>query len=143
MDKLEKSKSALSYFLMFSIIFLLSLNFTILRSVRNTVAVADLGLGAHTIAFFELFGALPAAVLVTWILAKVMNRFSLKALFIFVLGSFLAFFILFSFVLHPFFVKSGAFVFSMLFYTIAELWKPVLINVLFWGLVNQNIGLEE
>ena len=34
------------FFLMFGVIFLLSLNFTLLRSVRNTLAVVDLGGGA-------------------------------------------------------------------------------------------------
>lgn len=46
--------------LMFNIFLLLNLNFTILRSLRNTLAVIDLGSGAHFIPVFELFGAMPA-----------------------------------------------------------------------------------
>src|SRR5438552_3319989 len=32
---------------------------------------------------------------------------------------------------------------SMLFYTVSELWKPALIQILFWGLINKYISLDN
>lgn len=140
-------KNAPMFFLMFGVIFLLNFNFAILRSIRTTLAVVDLGSGAQTIPFFELFGALPAAFLVTRSLSKIMNRFSIPKVFLIVLGCFLGFFLIFSCALYPFFavchlVKRFSLAFSMIFYVISELWKPVLMNILFWGLVNQHVSMS-
>ena len=152
------SHSRIPFLLMFWVIFCLSLNFTILRSVRNTLAVVDLGNGSQMIPFFELFGALPAAILTTWVLTKLMNRFSLRSVFLITLMGFLTFFLLFACLIYPFFiewqkkaldsatfspslVKGCGTAFSMLFYCLAELWKPALINILFWGLINNHVTI--
>jgi ATP:ADP antiporter, AAA family len=152
--------SRIHFLLMFVVIFLLSFNFTILRSVRNTLAVVDLGNGSHMIPFFELFGALPAAILTTWALTKLMNRFSLRSVFLITLMGFLTFFLLFACLIYPFFiewqkkalesatcspslVQGCGIAFSMLFYCLAELWKPALINILFWGLLNNHVTIGD
>jgi AAA family ATP:ADP antiporter len=118
--------------------------------------VVDLGNGSHLIPCFELFGALPSAILTTWVLTKLMNRFSLRYVFLITLMGFLALFLLFACLIYPFFIEwqkkaldsttfSPSFVkgcgttFSMLFYCLAELWKPALINILFWGLINNHL----
>ena len=154
------SHSRIPFLLMFGVIFGLSLNFTILRSVRNTLAVVDLSAGSHMIPFFELFGALPAAILTTWVLTKLMNRFSLRRVFSITLMGFLTFFLLFACLIYPFFiewqkkaldnalfspslVKGCGTGFSMLFYCLAELWKPALINILFWGLINNHVTVGD
>lgn len=136
-----------TFFYMFSIVFLLSLNFTILRSVRNTLAVVDLGKGAHAIPLFELCGAMPAAFLLTWLLTHFLKRFSIYRVFMITLGMFVGFFLLFVFGLYPWvktldsaLIKQG---FSMLFYALAELWKPALIMILFWGLINLYTSKEQ
>ena len=69
------------FFLMFSITMLLNINFTILKSVRNTLAVVDLGIGASTIPIFELFGALPCSILMTWGLSLLMQDFYTQSIF--------------------------------------------------------------
>jgi ATP:ADP antiporter, AAA family len=135
-------------FLMFSIILLLNMNYTILRSVRNTLAVVDLGGSAQSIPLFELFGALPAAIFMTWVLSHVLMRFTLTKVFYFSLTVFLLFFLLFSCILYPALQGSQKFIWlpkfcSMIFYIMAELWKPALINILFWSLINQNTALEQ
>lgn len=154
------SHSRIPFFSMFWVIFCLSFNFTILRSVRNTLAVVDLSQGSQTIPFFELCGALPAAILITWVLTKLLNHFSLRSVFFITLMGFLTFFLLFASLIYPFliewqknalenaifsptFVKGCGTAFSMLFYCLAELWKPALINILFWGLINDHVTIEE
>jgi ATP/ADP translocase len=80
------------FFLMFSITMLLNINFTILKSVRNTLAVVDLGIGASTIPIFELFGALPCSILMTWGLSLLM-RISIHKVFLIAMAIFLGFFV--------------------------------------------------
>jgi AAA family ATP:ADP antiporter len=149
------------FFLMFSIVCLLNINYAILRSARNALAVADLGGGAGSIPWFELCGTMPGAVLMTFALTWLLNRFSIRKVFGIVLSLFVSFFLFFSFVLYPSlpFLKAAVLsadwlpghlylgqalplIASMCFFVMAELWKIALLTVLFWGLVNQYIPLE-
>jgi AAA family ATP:ADP antiporter len=138
--------------LMFLIAFLLNINFTVLHSVRNTLAVVDLGSGGRSIALFELFGAIPGAILMTWALATLLKRYSIQKVFFLALFGFLFFFLFFAFGLYPLLIElknsglattwmlEGS---SMIFYVMAELWKPALTGVLFWGLINEYTPLEK
>ncbi len=144
-------RSGYLFALMFAIILLLNVNFTILRSLRNTLAVADLGGGAHLIPLFELFAGIPGALIMTWGLVLLINRFSIEKVFLLTLSLFLGFFLLFVFVIYPFLqqlhqINSGQsliLLFFMLFYAMSELWKPALAIILFWGLVNQYVPLNQ
>jgi AAA family ATP:ADP antiporter len=140
------------FFLMFGSILLLNINCTILKSVRNTLAVVDLGTGAHTIPVFELFGALPCSILMTWGLSWLMERFSIYKVFCITLAVFLGFFLIFAEGLYPLCIDLkqkgvigvGALqLLSLAFYVMGELWKPSLAIILFWGLVNQYTPLSE
>jgi len=99
---MHKFRSSYLFFLMFTLFLLLNLNFTILKSLRNTLAVVDLGGGAHTIPFFELFGALPGAFLMTSLLAFLLRRFSIEKVFLSTLIIFLGFFLIFAIWVYPF-----------------------------------------
>ena len=88
----------------------------------------------------------------TWLLARWITSFSLRKVFIITMSGFLLFFVLFSCFIYPYLITwqksvSEASVistcFSMLFYVIAELWKPALINILFWGLLNQTLSNSD
>lgn len=143
------------FLLMFGIVCLLNISYTVLRSARNALAVADLGGGASSIPWFELCGTMPGAVLMTFCLTKLLNRHSIRRVFFTVLIFFIGFFLLFSFGIYPWlieykavFVGSKNFFFlpkiaSMAFFVMAELWKIALLTVLFWGLVNQYIPIES
>lgn len=150
--QLRKYLPSRPFMLMFSIILLLNINFAMLRSVRNTLAVVDLGGGAQSIPFFELFGAMPGAFLMTALIARLLNRFSIGRVFVITLALFVSFFVFFAQGLYPLLVqwKLAASTLpwvcpacSMLFYTMAELWKPVLIGILFWGLINQHTEISR
>ena len=146
------------FFLMFAIVCLINVDFAILRSMRSTLTVVDLGTGAGLIPYFELLGTFPGAVLVTMALAWLMNRMAIHKVFLIAVGGFVAFYTLFAFGLYPFIgVWKGALLSmgwewtaerlpafaAMLFYTMAELWKVALLSVLFWGLANQYLSLDE
>ncbi len=134
---------------LFCLVVMISADFAILRSLRNTLAVTDLGGNALHIPYFELFGTLPGSVLMTWFLGRLLGRFSLNSTFQITLGIFLTFFLLFAFFVYPRVscwkqaFPGIAIGFSMGFYIMAELWKVALLTLLFWGLVNEHMPLTH
>ncbi len=158
---LVNRKSNILFFLMFGIICLLNVNYAILRSARNALAVADLGGGASSIPWFELCGTMPGAVLMTLGLTWLLNRYPIQRVFFLVLTVFVSFFLFFAIAIYPLlphckvaiaslhwlpanqaiasFIPLFA---SMIYFVMAELWKIALLTVLFWGLVNQYIPLD-
>jgi AAA family ATP:ADP antiporter len=153
----DNRKATALFFLMFGIVSFLSMNYAILRSARNALVVADLGKGAESVPIFELLGTMPASVLMVYLLTRLLNRFSLHKVFLITLKTFSAFFLLFAIFIYPSLSTWEASLswlpsqiaallpqlFSMSFFVMAELWKIALLTVLFWGLVNQYIPLNE
>lgn len=147
---------------MFGIVCLLNVNYGILKGARTALVVTDLGKGAGSIPIFELAGTMPCAVLMVYLLTRLLNRYSIHKVFIITLAFFSGFFLLFGLVVYPyhsgweaeiltwtwlpwhtFFAVMLPQVFSMIFFVMAELWKIALLTVLFWGLVNQYIPLGD
>ncbi len=148
---------------MFLIVCLININFSVLRSMRNALVVADTGGSAAFIPYFELFGTFPASILLTWALSRLMRFFSPRFIFSMTLLFFLTFFVVFAFWIYPhrteihtllesklgFLMDFSRFkvVFThwpdMVFYIMSELWKVALLSVIFWGFLNQNLSLEE
>jgi len=141
---------------MFGIICLLNVNYAILRSARNALTVTDLGGGAGSIPWYELCGTMPGAVLMTLGLTWLLNRYSIRRVFFISLFSFVGFFLVFAVGIYPSLpswkeaLSSIPWastllpqIASMLFFTMAELWKVALLTVLFWGFVNQYISFER
>lgn len=152
----------LLFVLMFGIVCLLNVNYAVLRSARNALAVADLGGGAGSIPWFELCGTMPGAVLMTFGLTWLINRFSIRRVFFITMGIFVGFFLCFALAIYPFLPQLKQFLLSadwipahetlarilpqlisMLFFVMAELWKIALLTVLFWGFINQYIPFES
>ncbi len=158
-----KSEEWRLFGLMFFVVCLVNINFSILRSVRNALVVADTGGSAAFIPYFELFGTFPASVLLTWGLTRFMRLFSPRFIFSLVMGFFLAFFLVFAFWIYPhreqihsllesklgllFGLTRFKVVFThwpdMIFYIMAELWKVALLSVIFWGFINQNLSMDK
>lgn len=148
---------------MFLIVSLINFNFSVLRSMRNALVVADAGGSAAYIPYFELFGTFPASILLTWALSRLMRVFSFRFIFSATMFFFLAFFVLFAFWIYPhkeeihklleaklgllFGLTRFKVIFThwpdMVFYIMAELWKVALLSVVFWGFLNQNLSLGE
>ncbi|MCI0382419.1 MAG: NTP/NDP exchange transporter [Chlamydiae bacterium] len=148
---------------MFFIVSLININFSILRSMRNALVVADIGGSSAFIPYFELFGTFPASILLTWGLSRLMRFFSFRFIFLATMSFFLFFFIVFAFWIYPyrgaiqillenklwFLIGFSKFrvVFThwpdMIFYIMAELWKVAILSVLFWGFINQKLSLDE
>lgn len=159
---LTDRRSKVLFFLMLSIVALLNVNYGILRSARNALVVADLGKGAGSIPIFELVGTMPAALIMVYLLTRLLNKYSIHKVFMITLGVFSGFFIFFALIIYPslpswetqivqwtwlpwntFFAVMLPQALSLLFFVMAELWKIALLTVLFWGLVNQYIPLGD
>ncbi len=132
---------------MMSIVCLLNVGYSILRSARNALVVADLGGGAKSIPWFELCGGMPGAIAMTFVLTWLLNRYSLKHVFFITLAAFIGFFFVFSVGVYPWLVDLKHTVIplfsSMIFFVMAELWKIALLTILFWGLVNHYVPLGD
>src|SRR5690242_20389742 len=98
---IKDRRSLLLFAVMFSIVCLLNINYCLLRSARNALAVADLGGGAGVIPIYDLCGAIPGAVLMVYGLTRLLNRFSIHKVFLITLSVFLGFFLVFSLGLYP------------------------------------------
>ncbi len=148
---------------MLFIVSLINVNFSILRSMRNALVVADTGGSAAFIPYFELFGTFPASILLTWGLSRLMRVFSFRFIFSMTMLFFLSFFIVFAYWIYPhreaihtllenklgilFGLTRFKVVFThwpdMVFYIMSELWKVALLSVIFWGFLNQKLSLEQ
>lgn len=158
-----RREELLLFILMFFIVCLVNVNFSILRSARNALVVADAGGSATFIPYFELFGTFPASIALTWGLSRLMRFCSPRFIFSMTVGFFLLFFLVFAFWIYPckeqihqlLEAKLGMFfglsrfkvIFThwpdMVFYIMSELWKVAILSVIFWGFINQNLSLEK
>jgi len=131
------------FLLMFGIVFLLNINYSLLRSARYALVVTDLGPGAKSIPLFELLGTVPGTILMVFCLTRLLSRFSIYKVFLITLATFTGFFLFFATGIYPSLAPLFPQTSSMLFFVMAELWKIALLTVLFWGLVNQYIPLVD
>src|SRR3984957_1954970 len=87
---------------MLILFFLISLNYSILRNVKDAIVVTAKSSGAEVIPFIKVWVLLPMAVLVTLIFTKLTNRYSQEKVFYLTISAFLLFFGVFTFILYPY-----------------------------------------
>ena len=151
---------------MLVIFFLISLDYNIIRTLKDTLVVTAKGSGAEVIPFIKVWAMFPTAILMTYLFTHLSNRFSREAVIYTMFSFFLIFFFLFTFILypnreaiHP--ETSADFLQSVLpsgckgliamyrnwsctlFYVMAEMWGNIVLFVLFWGFANQCTRLSE
>lgn len=154
------------FWLMLAVASFINLNFTILRSAKAALIVTSSSSGAGVLPHLQLWGVLPATFLATWGLTLLMRRLSAARVFSVVILLFLLFFATFAFWIYPhrealhsmaltswlaeavepwmpgLSVMLGKWTFS-LYYIAAELWKVMLLSVLFWGFLNRHVLLSD
>ena len=156
-------KKFLPLFLMF---FLISFNYNALRSYKDTIVVTAPQSGAEALPFIKVWAVLPCAIFFTFLYTYLSNRFHREKVFTIIMSLFLAFFLLFTFVLYPAreylhpidladrlqaLLPSGfkglVAIFRnwtfTLFYVMSELWSTTIFTVLFWGFVNEIASVHE
>jgi len=151
---------------MMLMLFLICLNHSILRNVKDAIVITAESSGAEVIPFIKVWVLLPMAVLFTLIFTKLSNRFSQEKVFYIIILFYLAFFGLFTFVFYPLRDVLHPHAFSnylettlpagfkgliamfrywsyTLFYVICELWGSIVLNVVFWSFANEITRITE
>ncbi|MEM8628919.1 MAG: Npt1/Npt2 family nucleotide transporter [Chlamydiota bacterium] len=146
--------------------FLISLIYGVFLSMKDTLIVTGEGSGAEVIPVLKAWVVLPVAIGVTVLYTKLASKYQRSTLFYGTILTFVTFILLFSFVLYPnkaFLtpLESSNWILSHIgghyahwvavyrnwietvFFVFAELWAPLVIFMLFWGLCNQINVVEE
>ncbi len=151
---------------MLAIFFLISFNYNILRSAKDTLIITAPKSGAEAIPFLKVWVMLPMALFMTFVFTRISNRFSREKVFYWMIGIFLGFFFLFTVLLYPLrdflhphelantlegLTPKGLHGFISLirnwvftaFYVMADLWSSIVFTVLFWGFANEITSVKE
>jgi ATP:ADP antiporter, AAA family len=141
---------------------LICFNYSILRNLKDSILITSSG--AEVLPFIKMW-VLPMAILLTVIFTKLSNRYSQERVFYIMMSVFLTFFAVFSFILYPLRdtlhphetaqllagrYPSAKWVIALceywsftLFYSMAELWSVIILQVIFWGFANEVTHVNE
>lgn len=151
---------------MLLIFFLISFDYNVLRTLKDSLLITAEGSGAEVIPFVKVWGVFPGAVLMTLFYTWLSNRYSRENVFYIIITIFLSYFFVFTFVLYPMrayihptelanafqemlpqgfkaFVVMFRYWTFTIFYVMSELWSSTVLFVLFWGFANQVTKLSE
>ncbi|MCB1135316.1 MAG: NTP/NDP exchange transporter, partial [Chlamydiia bacterium] len=151
---------------MLGIFFLISLNYNILRAMKDALVVTAKSSGAEVIPFIKVWAMLPMAFFMTYIFTVLSNHMSRERVFYAMIGIFLTFFALFAFVFYPnrdlFHPHAFADRLELIlpvgmkgliamirywtftgFYVMAELWGAIMLFLVFWGFANAVTSVHE
>lgn len=147
------------------ILFLITTVYNLLRPLKVSLIVSAEGSGSHVVPFLKVWGILPGTLVLTGLFAFLSSRYRRELVFNIMSAIFLGFYLLFVYILFPMrehlelvslanylgsWLPEGASGFvSMLrhwhlslFYLFAELWGNIILNMLFWGLINEVTEVE-
>ena len=145
---------------------LICFNYSLLKATKDALVITANGSGAAVIPFIKIWVILPMALIVTYLLACLFNRFEQEKVFYIMTGTFLSFFVLFALILYPlrdtihphrlctYFEQIcpqgfGGFIGMIrywsftLFYVMAELWGTTIMSVLFWTFANEIMTVKD
>lgn len=146
--------------------FLVLINYTLLRNTKDTLLITAPACGVEVIPFLKMWGVMPCAILFFLAYTKLSNLLSREALFYTCLIPFLLFFAAFSFVIYPnkellhpttesvtilrescpngkwFISLYGVWSFAI-FYVLSELWGVIVVSLLFWQFANEITKTSE
>lgn len=153
-------------FPMLLIFFLLSFDYNVLRTLKDTLVVTAESSGAEVIPFIKVWVMFPGSILLTFLFTRLTNRLKRENVFYVMLAIFLVYFFIFAFVLYPardflhpnatadalqstlplglkgFIAMFRNWTFT-LFYVMSELWGNIILFLLFWGFANQVTRINE
>jgi AAA family ATP:ADP antiporter len=86
---------------MLVLLFLLCISYSVLRNLKDTIVLTAKHSGAEVIPFLKVWGMLPGAIVATWIYTRLFRFFKRETVFYIVISSYLTYFLLFAFVVHP------------------------------------------
>ncbi len=146
--------------------FFISFTYGVLTTMKDAFVVTAKGSGAEVIPILKGWLVLPIALGATLLYSKLSNTFKRSTLFYGIISCFMAFIVLYGFVLYPNIDalsphQSADWLLEQLgpqnshwvaiyrnwvpslFFVIAELWGGIVIFLLFWGFVNHICNMNE
>jgi len=151
---------------MLLIFFLITFDYNVLRTLKDTLVVTAKSSGAEVIPFIKVWVMFPGALLLTYLFTRLSNRLVRETVFYVMMSLFLLYFFVFTFVLyplrdtlHPNATADGLETVLPLgfkglvamfrnwtfttFYVMSELWSNIILSMLFWGFANQVTRINE
>lgn len=151
-EKGERNKT----FLMLVVLFLVSFVYSILRTLKLTILLAEPDLPTEAVSYLKIFGIMPAALLFTWLATRMQTYTGQEKTF---LGMNLFFGVLFAFLTlvvmpNKEFYRLGIPLYNdviilidrwyiSLYYVAAEMWSSIMLNMLCWGVIIEVTKLKE
>lgn len=146
--------------------FFISFDYNVLRTLKDSLLITAKGSGAEVIPFVKVWAMFPGAILMTLLYTWLSNRYARETVFYTIIGIFLSYFFIFTFLLYPLrdyihphqtadymeivlpvgfkgFVAMLRYWTFTLFYVMSELWSSTVLFVLFWGFANQVTKISE
>lgn len=151
---------------MLLIFFLISFDYNILRTMKDTLVMYAPESGAEVIPFIKVWAMFPGTLLMTFLFTRLSNKFSRQTVTYILLSFFLSYFLLFVTLMYPYrdsleptatvkllqhYLPEGFkwpilvfknWIFTS-FYVMSELWSNIIFFVLIWGFANQVTRLSE
>lgn len=151
---------------MLLIFFLVSFDYNILRTLKDTLVVTAKGSGAEVIPFIKVWGMFPGAILMTYFFSRLSNRLKLENVVYTMLSGFLLYYLIFTLILYPnrdalqptifadylqntlptcfkwWITMLRNWIFTS-FYVMSELWSNIIFSLLIWGFANSITKLSE
>lgn len=147
-------------------LFLIALNTSILRNLKDALVITAKKSGAEVIPFIKVWVMLPAAIGSTLVFSYLSNHLSRRRVFEILFCLFLLFFLSFGLYIYPnreslhphelansleqYLPMGFRGMIAMFrnwtltgFYMMSELWGSIVLNVLFWGFVNEITRMTE
>lgn len=149
-----------------TLLWLLAVAYCILRNLKDAVVLTAIPSGAEIIPFLKVWGMLPASITFAAFFAFLSRNISRTKLFYVLVSFFLSYYILFAAFLYPNrenlrFTAAAELLTAVLpvgfkgfiemielwpvssFYVMSEMWATTIMQVLFWGLVNESISTDQ
>lgn len=134
--------------------------------MKDTLVISGDSSGAEVIPFIKVWFMFPCSILVTYFFARLSNRLNREFVFYIMLGAFLTYFAIFTFMIYPIresfhphqtadylqtILPAGCKGFVSMFrnwtcttfYVMSELWSNIILSMLFWGFANQVTRIGE
>lgn len=151
---------------MLLIFFLVSFDYNVLRTLKDTLVVTAKSSGAEVIPFIKVWVMFPSSILLTFLFTRLSNRLNRERVFYAMISFFLIFFFVFVVFLYPArdYIHPHEFadrleialpagfkgMIAMVrywsftaFYVMSELWSNIILSMLFWGFANQITRIGE
>ena len=151
---------------MILISFLICFNYYLLKIIKDGVIVTAPSSGAEALPYIKVWAIMPTAFLMMFLFTRLSNFFNRRTIFYAMIWFYIAYFILFTFVLYPnrdalhpheladylqsHLPKGCSGLVAIFrnwtfttFYVMAEMWSTMIMTVLFWGFANDVTSVKD